>query len=174
MGADGGVAWVTVTGDRRALCEALADFDLWRRASSWGDDSRNDWKRAHARPDMLVGPYGTDHVDCPTLDDLPEVVEDLRDEIADPVRGHSPDATWGDIVDEHVTAPPWMRPAFPGALDRWVAYLASAREYRHPEVQVEGMRVADWIDTVCGAVACAPRYSGGPSVPAVVTVETWT
>ena len=173
MGADGGVAWVRVTGDRRALRAALADIDLWARGSSWGDDSRDAWERQHATAEMLVGPYGTDLVDRPTLDDLPDVVSDLRAELADPVRGLSPDATWGDVVDEHLTAPSWTLRAYPGALDRWVAALARAREYREA-LSVEGMRVTDWIATVCSAVECAPRCRGGEMVPTVRTVETWT
>lgn len=177
MGADGGVAWLRVTGSKERVIDALRPFGVFDlRGSSVNEEARDTCRDLRETSDRIVGIYGDDCGDRPALYDVRQVIEEMREVLADPAKGLGPLVTWGDVVNAHTAgfvdseAPdPWRL----FALNRWIAYLVEERECAHASA-VESVGVLEWIATIVSNVACDSRPHGSAPLPSVDEVETYT
>lgn len=171
MGADGGVAWAIRRPDAPAslsIDELLRPWDLWRTGQGSSDASRSAWEEAHADPDWITAPYGTDLGDRPTLRDLPRVMSELMDRLTDPTRSLGPDATWQDLLDEEATRPSWLGHTLGKDTD-WLETLCESIEFGYTKPDWLTRPVLAWCDALCTVLQCGPD-----GFPIVDCEETWT
>lgn len=145
MGADGGVAWVTLRneGDRGALHSLFLPWwdDLSELSSSTPGDSRSDFIFEHLGPCDVAGGYGTDLDDLLSWSDLDEWVAQLDDALTDPSHGLSETSTFADYLEEQDTRP-----------DGWCSTAFAAKEWDDGLRQRGGrlleVRIAWWLERV--------------------------
>lgn len=171
MGADGGLAWISVS-DVKEFERLLAPWLGFIRGSGSdvGDDSRDEYWRDN--PDFGEGgfsaSYGTDLGDI-QLDFLQIFMEYLERIIEDPVMGLDKESTFADILLERQT-----RPKGP----EWESYSiciygeSIANEWLcsfvfefHKDKSFWNIKIADWIKAI-DALLPNGRY--------VQTTKTWT
>lgn len=104
VGADGGVAWVTLhrEEDLALLAAMLAPWweDLTNLGSRENENSRLAFIDERLGPRDVPGGYGTDLYDGPTWCALGAWLEDLEDAVTDPWAGLDAGATFDDYLTE--------------------------------------------------------------------------
>jgi hypothetical protein len=172
MGADGGIQWIRLRKPAKydRLMELIKPFHCtyWQNGSASGHDDDH-WKAIQENdigpPNHLIGVYGTDMGDIPSLDDLFEIISSIRDIEGLKELGIDPNVhSFLNLIEEKATRPNYWC-GFDAGIDQILKIMYdfdNGESIRNEPIYK--MTLAEWADEIESIIGSNE----------MIRMDTWT